>query len=173
MAKEIKTLRTERLLLRGIDETDAGLIIQLRADPAVFRYFRSPHRITLEEHLDWYFNKYLDDSSRVDWVCIEKASGKRIGVFGLCKEADSAEVNYLLAKESQHKGYAAEAIRALMRYAAEDWRCVRLTAEIHEENGPSVRLAERLGFRLLSHKKPFAVYGIEVDQSDSDQNGCE
>ena len=170
MVKKTDTLRTERLTLRGIDETDTAEIVHLRAEPSVFRFFKSPHQITPAEHINWYSQKYLYDDSRFDWICIENASGKKIGVFGLVKDEDTAEVNYLLAKESQHNGYAAEAVTELMRYAADHWHCSRIIAEIHEDNQPSIGLAERLGFRLISYHKPFAIYEIEVEQSDSDQN---
>ena len=162
MAKGFKTIETERLILRGIDETDAELIVRWRSEPKVYRYFKSPHQITLKEHLNWYNNKYLINNDRFDWICIEKKSGNRIGVFGLYREDDVAEVNYLLAPEAQHKGYAAEAIQGLVNYAATDWNSKQVVAEIHAENQPSIALVQKLGFELISREESFVIYGIGV-----------
>ncbi len=162
MEKIIKTIETERLILRGIDESDAECIVKWRSVPEVFRYFLSPHQITLEEHMNWYQNRYLSNEKRFDWMCFEKQTGNRIGVFGLYKDDGAAEINYLLASEAQHKGYATEAVKELMRFASDEWGYKRFIAEIHEENEASVTLAEKLGFRVESCNPPFNVYQLEI-----------
>lgn len=162
MAQGLDTIETGRLFLRGIDESDAELIVEWRSVPEVYRFFKSPHKITVDEHLDWYRNSYLNNSERFDWICIEKESKKRIGVFGLTREGDKAEVNYLLAPEGQHKGFAAEAVQKLIEYAAENWNSRQVIAEIHRDNKPSLDLAEKLGFNVISEDEPFVIYGITV-----------
>ncbi len=162
MEKIIKTIETERLILRGIDEADAESIVKWRSVPDVFRYFLSPHQITLEEHMNWYQNRYLSNEKRFDWMCFDKQTGIRIGVFGLYKDDGFAEVNYLLAPEAQHKGFATEAVKELMRFASDEWGYKRFIAEIHEENEASVKLAEKLGFRVESCNPPFNVYQLEI-----------
>ena len=162
MAQGLDTLETERLLFRGIDESDAELIVEWRSVPEVYRFFKSPHKITVDEHLNWYRNSYLKNAERFDWICIEKESNRRIGVFGLIREGDRAEVNYLLAPDVQHKGYASEAVRKMLEYAAGNWNCKQVDAEIHVDNKPSRALAEKLGFSVVSENGPFIIYGIKV-----------
>lgn len=162
MARGLDVIQTDRLLLRGIDETDAELIVGWRSVPDVYRYFKFPHKITIDEHLEWYRNRYLSNENRFDWICIEKESEQRIGVFGLVRDEDKAEVSYLLAPDAQHKGYANEAIRGLINYASETWNVQLVLAEIHEDNKPSIFLVKKMGFTLMSCVKPFGVYGIEV-----------
>ncbi len=162
MAQTVDKIETERLLLRGIDETDADSIVLWRSDPAVYQYFISPHKITIEEHMKWYKGKYLIDESRFDWICIEKGSGRKIGVFGLVKGNGVAEINYLLAPEEQHKGYATEAIKGLIGYARSTWNCNRIKAEIHGDNKSSIALIKKLGFDLESTNTPFYTYMIDL-----------
>ena len=163
MAAHLDTIETSRLLLRGIDETDADAIVKWRSVPEVYQYFKSPHQITKEEHLNWYHKRYLFNDRRFDWMCLEKDSNERIGVFGLSKESDDvAEVNYLLAPEAQHKGFAKEAVEELVRYAAIQWGTSKVIAEIHDNNSPSIQLAQRLGFHAESKEGPFTIYAIEV-----------
>ena len=161
MAIVTDIIETERLRLRGINETDAPQIAAWRGDPAVYRYFKNPRKITEAEHLRWYRERYLPDKDREDRMCLTK-DGERIGVFGLIREGDSAEVSYLLAPEARGKGYAAEAVNGLLRYAKETWRVCRVTAEIHKENGPSLALARRLGFVPADETGDFIIFEKEV-----------
>ena len=162
MVKKPEMIQTDRLLLRGIDETDAEAIVRWRADPDVYRYFKNPHRITAEEHMSWFRNTYLQDDRRYDWMCLAKEDGRRVGVFGLFRDTDCTEVNYLLAPEEQHKGYAAEAVRALMDYEFRIRGGRRMVAEIHEDNRASSALAKKLGFQQVSADRPFVVYAIDL-----------
>lgn len=162
MAQNVDRIATERLFLRGIDETDAESIVLWRSDSEVYKYFKSPHKITVEEHKKWYVEKYLQDDNRFDWVCIEKDSGRKIGVFGLVKGDGVAEVNYLLAPEGQHKGYATEVLVALIKFASDAWYCNQIKAEIHVDNLVSSVLVKKLGFALKITSTPFCTYVMDL-----------
>lgn len=153
-------LRSERLVYRDIREEDAETIVRWRSDPEVYRYFNSPHKITLEEHLNWFHRSYLLNRNRFDWIA-RSTSGERIGVFGVSRESEesrSAEVNYILAPEHYGKGYASEAIMRLVDFCRDEWRCSCVAAVIHRNNAASIRLAERLGFTLESEAESFLRY---------------
>ena len=162
MASNVETISTERLLLRGIDESDTAEIVKWRSNPEAYKYFKDPHEITVEEHTNWFRNRYPYNEARYDRMCIEKATGSRIGVFGIVREGDTAEVNYILAPEAQHKGYATEGVRALMDYAAQKWGTRKIIAEIHEDNEPSIIMVRKMGFTLAQHKDRFVIYEFEV-----------
>ena len=162
MSKKTDLIKTERLVFRGIVESDANEIVSWRSKQEVYKYFKSPHMLTFEEHLNWYRNNYLTDENRYDWMCIEKNSGNKIGVFGLLKKDDVAEVNYLLIPEAQHKGYASEGLEALIQYAVDKWDVNSIIAEIHKENVESIALIKKLGFGLRTNYGNFVTYGIET-----------
>lgn len=162
MARDLDKIQTERLTLRGINDEDDLEIVEWRSDPAVYKFFKSPHKITLKEHLAWYNNSYLLNENRFDWMCIEKSSGRKIGIFGIVRNEDVCEVSYLLAPEAQHKGFAAEAIKGLINYATKNWKIKKVVAEIHKNNQQSIALVMRLGFKAVSQNDPFTVYGTEV-----------
>ena len=162
VAKEFDTIETERLLLRGITESDADLIVKWRSQEDVYRFLKTPKKITLDDHMKWFREIYINNIYRFDWMCIEKDSGSHIGVFGLIKEGDMAEVNYLLAPEAMHKGYASEAVKALIEYASHKMGSKIMIAEIHENNKPSIALAKRLGFEKHTCHKPFISFCKEL-----------
>ena len=161
MAKNVAELESERLILKGITEDDAPEIVEWRSDPEAYKFFRSPHRITMDEHLSWYRNNYLSNNNRFDWICVDKSSGRKIGVFGAVRDGNTAEVNYLLATYAQHKGYASEAVKMVIEYVRSELHIKRVAAEIHRDNAPSIALAERTGFTLESESGDFLLYSSE------------
>lgn len=163
MAKDLEKIQTERLILRGINESDATEIVEWRSDPQVYKYFKSPHKITIQEHFSWFNNNYLFNEDRMDWMCIEKGTGKKIGVFGVAIDGDIVELNYLLAPNAQHKGYATEAISAIILHTKEKWPGKKMIAEIHKDNEASSRLIEKQGFQYSSADGNFVIYARPED----------
>ena len=163
MIKAIDALETERLVLRGIEETDTDSIVEWRSNPQVYCYFRSPHKITDREHLEWYYHNYLEDDNKFNWVCIEKKTNKKVGLFALKKSGKKTEISYLLAPDAQHKGFATEVLQKLIDYAYEKLQSEYVYAEIHKDNLSSVNLVERLGFKLISEENNFQTYSKKTD----------
>lgn len=163
MTKDLEKIQTERLILRGINESDATEIVEWRSDPEVFKYFKSPYKITIQEHFRWFNNNYLTNEDRMDWMCIEKGIGKKIGVFGVVIDEHTVELNYLLAPDAQHKGYATEAIKAIILNAKEKWPTKKMIAEIHKDNKASFRLIEKHGFKYCTSDGNFVIYALPED----------
>ena len=161
MACLVETIQSENLIFRGINETDTEKIVLWRSNPEVYKFFKSPHKLTVDEHLNWYNNSYLQNNHRYDWICIERESGEKIGVFGLVNENGYAEINYLLAPDAQHKGFAKEGITRLILYAFDTLKVNRVIAEIHKDNIPSITVIKKLGFKLVSDVENFVIYEIE------------
>lgn len=151
-------IHTKRLFLREITEEDARTIVSLRNDPRIYRFFCSPHAITLEEHLQWYKNQYLKDLNRYDWLAF--AENYPIGVFALTRmpHPSKAEVNYWLCPDSWGNGYAQEAVEALLDQTRDVWGVSVVYAVIHCENIASLRFAERMGFQKSDTKDYFYIY---------------
>ena len=51
-----------------------------------------------------------------------------------------------VAEEHRRKGYAAEAVRLVLRYYFEELRYQKCSVVVHSDNEPSMRLHESLGF---------------------------
>lgn len=156
-------LYTPRLCLRQIREEDAPVIVQLRSDPLDYRFFRSPHRLTLAEHLQWYKENYLLNMHRFDWLA--QCGDEPVGLFGLNRLPEDmacAEVSYLIAGNRRGKGYAGEAVDALLQWSAHAWQLKQAFAEIHKENEASIRFIERMGFDYWKEEDPFLFYRKEL-----------
>jgi RimJ/RimL family protein N-acetyltransferase len=57
------------------------------------------------------------------------------------------ELGYILSPSYQRRGYAAEAVSALLRAAFRTWKAHRVFANCNPENAASWKLLEKLGFR--------------------------
>ena len=158
--KSAPVLKTERLLLRGIEEDDAEYIAELRSNPEIYRYFLKPRKLTAAEHLEWYRNSYRKDHHRIDWIAVN-SKGISIGIFGVKRErsgAKEAEVSYMLSPSYYKKGYAREAVERMIEFCRTEWRVVDIIADVHVENTDSQYFADMIGFRKHSQKGNFIHY---------------
>lgn len=155
--RDSHTIRTERLVLREICAADADFIVGLRSDPRAYRYFKHPHRLTLEEHEEWYREVYLQNDDTIHWIC--EKNGARIGVFAAVRVSNSeAEVSYLVSVEHQRKGYAGEALNSIILWVRREWKSDRILAEIHQDNMASGAFIRSLGFRRANREEQFLTY---------------
>jgi RimJ/RimL family protein N-acetyltransferase len=75
-------------------------------------------------------------------------------------DTDAVELGYMIFAEHRRRGYATEAVRALIQWAAADKAIRRFLASIGPQNAPSLALANTLGF-------------VEVGRHWDDQDGDE
>ncbi len=150
-----ETILTERLRLRRSVPDDAEAISAYRSDPAVHRYQGwdrlDPDGIRAEiERMAVRLPGEPDG-----WVQLsveERGSGQLVGDVGLSPAEDEPAViklGYTMAPAYQGRGYATEAIAALIDYAFAqlDAEVARIYAS--EANTPSIRVAEKVGMHLV------------------------
>jgi RimJ/RimL family protein N-acetyltransferase len=148
-------LVTERLRLRRSVPDDAAAISAYRSDPDVRRYQgwgdTGPEevRTAIEEMTT------RAPGEPGGWVQLsveERSTGRLIGDVGISPADDDPgviKIGYTIAPEFQRAGYATEAVRALIDYAFDTLGVDVVRAYASAENAPSIRLAERVGLRLM------------------------
>jgi aminoglycoside 6'-N-acetyltransferase len=144
---EFKPLVTERLVLRRSRPEDAEPISAYRSDPNVNRYQgwdrTDPEGIRAE---------IVEMESRAQFTVEERDGGRVVGDVGISAvdgEPSVAKIGYTIAPAFQGRGYATEAVRALVDYAFETLGAERVRAFAAGENVPSLRVAENVGLRLV------------------------
>lgn len=159
--RKVENIVSERLILREISEEDTDDIVEMRSNEDVYRFFCNPHKITKEEHLNWFRNSYVSNPDRIDFIAVIDESGQsscKVGVFGIVREKDITEINYILKEDARGKGYASEAVKAVMDYSVREWNNRNFVAVIHKENIPSIQFIERLGFSAENTEGDFINY---------------
>lgn len=164
------TFSSERLYFRGIKETDTDRLVYWRSDLQVIRFFRNPVPITREDHERWYQTVYLQDFGRFDFIMIEKQSQQAIGTVGVNHmdlRERSCEISYMIAEPAfQRKGFAVEAIAAMMDTAMREGICC-FFAKVHSQNIASQRTIEKLGYSRCGEQCPFITYYKQVNGNGS------
>jgi len=101
------------------------------------------------------------------WVVEHRETGAFVGVAGF-SEPDGwpgCELSWKLARLWWGHGYASEAARAALGFAFDVLQRDRVISLIHPENHASIRIAERIGERLLRridhYGREMLCYGID------------
>ena len=162
------TLDTERLHFRMLRASDFPTYEQWCADINVMRYIGGK---TLDRVLAWRNLSNLVGHWGLlgygYYAVEEKATGRFIGRVGFTNQPGwpGFELGWTIAPEYQGRGYATEAARMLLRYAFEKLDRPHVISLIHRDNGPSRRVAEKLGQRIEGEAtivdNTYLVYGID------------
>ena len=151
----IPTLETDRLILRPHRREDFDSCAALWANPDVVRYIGGKP-FTREEvwarllryagHWQWLGFGF--------WALEEKETGEFAGELGFAefmRDLDPPtvgipEVGWVLAPHAHGKGYATEAVRAVVAWGDARFNGGRTICLIDPENAASIRVAEKCGY---------------------------
>lgn len=144
-------LATPRLTLRRFRETDAVALAQYRSDPDVARFKSWTAPVSAETAQGWARDFAAASPSAPGWFpyAVEVTGERRlIGDIGvlLHENLRQAELGFTLARAAQGRGYATEAVRAVLTDLFETRGLHRVSAECDARNTRSAALLERVGF---------------------------
>jgi RimJ/RimL family protein N-acetyltransferase len=153
---EVPILETERLRLRGHRTGDFDACCALWAETEVVRH--TTGKVQSREEVWWRVLRYIGHWALMGygfWALEEKASGKFIGEVGFAdfkreinpSLGDAPESGWILGSAFHGKGYATEAMRAVIAWGDEHFGAVRTACLIQPDNAASLRVAEKLGYR--------------------------
>lgn len=167
-------IETERLLLRRSRPEDAATISAYRSDPNVNRqqgWDRTDLEGVLADIIEMSGRSPGEPGGWVQFTVEERGGGRIVGDVGLSVadgEPGVIKVGYTIDPAFQGLGYATEAIRALVEYAFETLGAELVRAHASAENAPSIRVAEKVGMRLVErfeHREGDEVwYGVRYER---------
>ncbi len=168
-------LKSERLLLRPLAETDSDVAIELFTDPAVIRYVCETYtEQQVVEELPKYTKRCAGGCIGA-WCVVERATQEKLGMAILLplpiEEDDrnwdfvvgddvpdcEIEIGYILKKSAWGKGYATEATKRLLKFAFEETPLEELVATTNSENTASQRVLEKSGLVYEGMRRAYAV----------------
>ena len=152
---DFEPLITERLRLRRSRPEDAEAIAAYRSDPDVGRYqgWERTDAEGIRNDIEQMQRRAPGEPG--GWVQLsveEREAGHLVGDVGLSPaegEPDVIKVGYTMAPAYQGRGYATEAVEALIRYAFDELGAGVVRAYASAENAPSIRVAEKVGMVLM------------------------
>jgi RimJ/RimL family protein N-acetyltransferase len=146
---------TERLTLRRSLPEDASEIARYRSDPMVRRYqgWGQTDAATVRRQIEEMTGRLPGEPGGwVQFTALEREGGTLVGDVGLSPadgEDDVILVGYTIDPAYQGRGYATEAVRALVDYAFDTLGAGLIRAYASAENTPSHRVVEKSGLTLM------------------------
>lgn len=145
-------LATPRLNLREITVADAPGLLTIHGDVEAMRWFGSDPIADLagaKKLIDTFAGWRIMPNPGIRWGIERKLDGELLGTCGLFKcntGWSSCSIGYELAQSSWGLGYMSEALQAVLVWGFDNMALVRIEAQVHPRNTPSIQLLERLGF---------------------------
>ena len=170
MVRSAPTLETERLRLRHYRKEDFRPHFAIVGDSEVMRFVGGKG---ISEEDCW--RRLAASVGMWDllgfggWAVVRKADDKIVGTVSLFNAwralepefGEVPEMGWIFAREVHGQGIAGEACRAVLNWADANLQPTPIWAIIDPENGPSLALAERLGFQRVAdslyHGEPTVV----------------
>lgn len=148
--RPVTAARTPQLILREMTAEDAPRLYEISTQEGMGKallggleqnFFR---RETLLPYIDCAYRFFGFGL----WSVLT-TDGTLIGCCGFSHWEDKIELQYMLDQAYRGKGFGTQMCRAALSYAAlrTEWECVYV--RIAPDNGPSLHLAEKLGFRTI------------------------
>ena len=142
-------LETERLILRRFRMEDAADCFAFLSDAAGAYWDCCKVFIRMDEEYTHRMELFTQRASQ--YVIVLKETGRIIGTVNVfdddSRAVDAMEIGYSIAPAYQRKGYAYEALSALLTLLQKELKLELVTAGTLPGNIPSINLLSKLGFQ--------------------------
>jgi RimJ/RimL family protein N-acetyltransferase len=158
-------LRTQRLYLRELQNSDAAFIQELVNTPGWLQYIGDRQVHNPDDAIRYLQNgplkSYQMNGFGLWCICLQ-TNHTPIGLCGLIRREglEHVDIGYALLPAFTGQQYAFEAAAAVFNYGLNTLQLPVLQAITLPDNGPSVRLLEKLGMR---YEKTIQLPGDGVD----------
>jgi RimJ/RimL family protein N-acetyltransferase len=160
-------IHTSRLLIRPMRLDDAPALAARRSDPEVARYqtWIPPYPLERAEKMVAEIVA-MDGPAPEEWWMATIADPDTDAPLGdlvvhTTWEGRTAEIGYTLASQHWGKGYATEALAALVDWLFEALAVTRIFGMLHPDNPASAMVMERTGFLFEGHTRSSFWVGEE------------
>ena len=167
-------IRTERLVVRALDPSEAELMVRFRKENRLFLTPWEPARSDeFYTMAFWQLQlrmalRQFRDQSALSFSLLDKTESE---VLGVCNYSNiirgtfqSCHLGYATAEKHQSQGYMAEAITHTLEYVFNELRLHRVMANYLPRNERSGALLNRLGFKIEGEAEQYLkINGVWED----------
>ncbi len=168
--KGFSEIRTERLTLRKLKNSDWESISYLRSDKIVNEFVTRPSAESKDEALEFIAKicNGIENRNMLYWAIAEKGNDQMIGsicLWNFSKDGRTAEVGYDLSPKFQGKGIMSESLKFILEFGFETLDLNLIEAYTSGQNERSKKLLERNHFVIVvgkndDHNQNNLIYGI-------------
>jgi [ribosomal protein S5]-alanine N-acetyltransferase len=165
-------IKTNRLLLRRMKNSDAPDLLFLRSDDKVMQYIGREKTKTVEEASAFIdkINTSVDTNEAIMWaIALKDNPGTMIGTicyWNIQTDHYRAEIGYILHPDHWNKGLMKEAVQAVIDYGFTQLKLHSIEGHINPANIVSGIVLEKCGFtREAYFKENFYFKGKFFDSA--------
>jgi len=174
-------LETERLILRHFQKGDAEHLFESMSDKETCAMDGGyDPESSLDETYIASIDEFIQDPHR--FVIALKTSNQAIGMLHLMpvndRQVEAMEIGYLINPSQRRKGYAKEAVSAMIRFLMKEGKLDLILLGACEKNTASLSMIQKLGFTFEGRKhkafwdvdenKPVDLLYYYLDRKESD-----
>jgi len=155
---------TKRLILRELQQDDAGHFFELNNDPEVLKYTGDVAFKSIDEAREFLKNySHYEENGYGRWAVIRKEDHVFLGWCGLkLNEEGYVDIGFRIFKKYWGKGYATEAAEKSIELGFEQFGLLEIIGRSASENKASFRVLEKIGMTFFKsgecHGIPDASY---------------
>lgn len=159
LGEKMITIETKRLTIRSLTENDAKAVSFNSRQPSVAHFLSDMILSNTKAAKEW-IALVGDRSNTVEpfqALAIESRENSIVvGLVGIAPKKElqnEVEIIYLISDEYQNRGYATEAVKAVIWWSFEEIELEFLSAIIKPDNTASKKVVEKLGFAYIDTRK--------------------
>jgi len=157
------TLSTPHLILRALRTTDLDDLYEYASDPEIDRYVPWEHYKNIEEareNLNEFLEEYEKDGLG-SWGIEHRTDKKLIGIINTSiphRINRRVELGYTISRAYWGKGYATEAVQAVIQFGFEKMDLVRIEAVVLPEHLASARVLQKAGMQFEGMLRNYQIW---------------
>ena len=146
-------LETPRLVLRNVEEQDEAVMFDYRNHPLCARYQRGQKRARHQIHE--LIGRRREDVLSCQANCMiavaNRTTGEMVGEIVVMPTDKTFSLGYTMSYRHHRKGYAFEALSALIGHLHHQHPAWEFISFVHPDNAASMGLLKKLGYRDLGY----------------------
>jgi ribosomal-protein-alanine N-acetyltransferase len=151
-------LETSRLTLRRVTRDDAPRLFQILGDEETMRYWSARAYTSVAQAFQLIdgMSAATSRGEAIHWGIADRSDRALVGVCGYNawhRTHRRGDISYIVARDQWGKGVMREALHAMLDYGFREMKLHSVEAGVTPGNDGSVRLLERMGFRLEGHTR--------------------
>jgi ribosomal-protein-alanine N-acetyltransferase len=171
--EKMQALETERLRLEPLVPKHADALFEGLRDQRLYEFIVERPPASLSALRDRYrmlaHRRSPDDSEGwLNWALWSRIDRRYVGyVQATVYPNRSAQIAYVLTSDHWGKGFACDAVKAMVAHLGEHYSVIRALARVDTRNERSIALLEALGFeRVATHRQAEKIRGAWSDEAE-------